>query len=263
MHYYKFNISDWHLATSHLSLEEEAVYFKLINFYYDSEQPISKETQSVIRRLRLVNQEKTILAILKEFFTLKKDGWHHERCDIEISKYHEKADRNKAVGKLGGRPKKIKDLDNNPEITQMVSKENPQETLTTNHKPLTTNHKNTTPTPDGVSSDLWQDFLVYRKRLKAPVTDRIVNRLISEANKAKMPLSEVLEIIMFKGWRSFEASWIEKQAQKAKEMPLGSDKQIEEAYRVECGGNPATARFSSYYEMKQFVLAQREKKAKS
>jgi len=262
MHYYKFNISDWHLATSHLTLEEEAVYFKLINFYYDSEQPIPKETQSVIRRLRLVNQEKTILAILKEFFDLKKDGWHHERCDIEIAKYHEKAERNKTVGKLGGRPKKIKDLEHNPEITQMVSKENPQITLTTNHKPLTTNHKNTTPTPEGVSSDLWNDFLVYRKRLKAPVTDRIVNRLVTEAEKAKMPLSEVIETIMFKGWRSFEAAWVTQAPLKSQELPLGTDKQIEEAYRIECGGDPAKARFNSYFEMKKFILDARDKKKK-
>ena len=53
MHYYKFNIADWHLATSHLTLEEEAIYFKLVNFYYDTEKPIPLETQMVIRRLRL------------------------------------------------------------------------------------------------------------------------------------------------------------------------------------------------------------------
>ena len=74
MHYYKFNISDWHLATSHLSLEEEAVYFKLINFYYDSERPIPLETQSVIRRLRLANHKETFALVLEEFFNLKADA---------------------------------------------------------------------------------------------------------------------------------------------------------------------------------------------
>ena len=29
MYYYKFNIADWHLATSHLSLEEEAIYLAI------------------------------------------------------------------------------------------------------------------------------------------------------------------------------------------------------------------------------------------
>jgi hypothetical protein len=111
-----------------------------------------------------------------------------------------------------------------------------------------------------VSDDLWNDFLIYRKRLKAPVTDRVLARLIKEAELAKMPLDQVLETIIFKGWRSFDATWITQAAQKASEMPLGSDQQIEEAYRVECGGDPRLARFNSYFEMKKFILDQRDKK---
>jgi uncharacterized protein YdaU (DUF1376 family) len=137
MHYYKFNIADWHLATSHLSLEEEAVYFKLINYYYDSEQCIPKETQSVIRRLRLTNHEQTVALILEEFFDFRDGYWHHSRCDEVIENYHKKADTNKKVGKLGGRPKKINDLEDNPQITQTVSEINPQITLTKNQEPIT------------------------------------------------------------------------------------------------------------------------------
>lgn len=129
MYYYKFNIADWHLATSHLSLEEEAVYFKLINFYYDSEEAIPLETDSVIRRLRLGYVKETVGIVLKEFFVLQDDGWHHLRCDDEISKYHHKAEVNQRIGKLGGRPKK----------TETVSVGLPEITLTTNHKPLTNN----------------------------------------------------------------------------------------------------------------------------
>ena len=130
MYYYKFNIADWHLATSHLSLEEEAIYFRLINYYYDTEQAIPEETQSVIRRLRLGSYSEIFGIILKEFFTLESDGWHHKRCDDEISQYHDKAEVNQVNGKKGGRPKK----------TQTVSKDNPDITLTKNHKPLTINH---------------------------------------------------------------------------------------------------------------------------
>jgi uncharacterized protein YdaU (DUF1376 family) len=262
MHYYKFNISDWHLATSHLSLEEEAVYFKLINYYYDSEQPIPLETKSVIRRLRLGNYTAMVNCVLEEFFDLKENGWHHIRCDDEIEKYHHKAETNQKVGKLGGRPKKINDLETNPQKTQSVSKNNPQITLTTNQEPLTKNHIKTIPTPEGVSVDLWNDFLIYRKRLKAPVSERVLARLIKEAELAKMPLDQVLETIIFKGWRSFEASWVQQIAQKASEMPLGTEQQIEEAYRVECGGDPRQARFNSYFEMKKFIQEARDKKRK-
>ena len=75
MHYYKFNIADWSLHTGHLSVEEEAVYFRLINHYYDTEVPIPKITQPVIRRLRLGSHAEVVAIILEEFFTLIGDLW--------------------------------------------------------------------------------------------------------------------------------------------------------------------------------------------
>jgi uncharacterized protein YdaU (DUF1376 family) len=201
MYYYKFNISDWHLATSHLSLEEEAVYFKLINFYYDTECPIPLETQTVIRRLRLTKYQEIFNQILHEFFFEMDDGWHHQRCDGEILKYHAKAEVNKAVGKLGGRPK------NNPEITQTVTKNNPQETLTKNHKPLTTNHKPIN-TPSGVSESVFKDYLEVRKSKKAKWTETVCKGLMREAAKANMTLEQVMVLCCERNWVSFKAEWV-------------------------------------------------------
>lgn len=157
-------------------------------------------------------------------------------------------------GKLGGNPAlKGKSKDN----LKVKQKPTPSSSSSSSSSII-----KTTPTPEGVSVDLWNDFLVYRKRLKAPVTDRVLARLIKEAELAKMPLADVLETIIFKGWRSFEASWIQQSQQKAKELPLGTDKQIEEAYRIECGGDPQQSRFGSYFEMKKFILDVRDKKKK-
>ena len=90
---------------------------------------IPEETDSVIRRLRLGSVRDIVGIVLQEFFVLQDDGWHHLRCDDEISKYHHKAEVNQRIGKLGGRPKK----------TETVLVGLPQITLTTNHKPITTN----------------------------------------------------------------------------------------------------------------------------
>ena len=212
MHYYKFNISDWHLATSHLSLEEEAIYFKLINYYYDTEQPIPTETQTVIRRLRLGSYSDTVQVILNEFFELSTDGWHHKRCDDEIHAYHLKAEKNQIVGKLGGRPKKINDLENNPKETQTVSENNPQKTLTKNHKPLTINHKPIINTPDGVSDSVFKDYLEVRKAKKAKWTETALKGLQREADIAKKSLQEVLTICIERSWVGFKADWIGKES---------------------------------------------------
>jgi len=253
MHYYNFNIGDYMKHTLHLTPEEDLAYRRILDMYYDTESAIPSNIPLVSRRLRM--DAKIVESVLNEFFDLTEEGYKNYRADGEIADYHKFLEKQKANGRLGGRPKKGKKPIGNPPITQAE----PKKSL--NNKQQTTNNKQIN-TPEGVSDDLWKDFLVYRKRLKAPVTDRVLLRLIKEADLAKMPLDQVLETIIFKGWRSFEASWITQAQQKATELPLGTDQQIEEAYRVECGGDPRMARFNSYFEMKKFIQDQRDKKRK-
>jgi uncharacterized protein YdaU (DUF1376 family) len=142
MHYYKFNIGDWHLHTSHLTLVEEAVYFRLVNHYYNTEKPFkADETQTLIRRLRLGDESDIVPAILDEFFVFDGESYVHARCEKEIKTFKKKAKVNKANGAKGGRPPAPKGLEPNPNKTQTVSENNPNITLNTNHKPLTTNQE--------------------------------------------------------------------------------------------------------------------------
>ena len=226
MHYYKLNISDWNLATAHLSLEEEAVYFRLINFYYDKEQPIPVETQSVIRRLRLGCHSDTVGLILNEFFELREDGWHKDRCDLEIDLYHNKSDKNKENGKKGGRPKKNNELDNNPEITQMVSKNNPNITLTNNHKPITTNQEPLTNkltasallAQFGIEGQLADDFIKHRKTKKAQITETAMQGFQREADKAGISIIDAVRISIERNWQGFNSDWYsEKSTQPTKQ----------------------------------------------
>lgn len=48
-----------------------------------------------------------------------------------------------------------------------------------------------------------------------------------------------------------------------KQLALVTNEQIEQAYRIECGGDPTQARFNSYFEMKKYVLEQRDKRART
>lgn len=154
MHYYKFNIADWAKDTSHLTLKEEAVYFRLINYYYDHEKPIPLKTQSVLRKLRMGDESETVEIILDEFFTKTKDGWIHSRCDKLIQEYQKRSERNRSNGKSGGRPKN-KDLDK-PTGLSAGSNKNPNKTekepTLVNHKPLTTNQEPETNNKDLLSA---------------------------------------------------------------------------------------------------------------
>ena len=257
MNFYPFHIGDYISHTSHLTDEEDLAYRRMIDLYYLTEKPFD----DIVLLCRRVKAELAIVEnLLNEFFIFEDDGfWHSKRADIEIAKYQYL----KESGKKGA---EIRWGNREEKLTQSIPNSTPNATPLATKTITKTNTKtkvNTIPTPAGVSGDLWDDFLIYRKRLKAPVTDRVLARLVKEADLAKMPLTDVLETIIFKGWRSFEASWIQQAQQKAKELPLGTDQQIEEAYRVECGGDPRLARFGSYFEMKKFIIDKREQRARA
>lgn len=136
MHYYTFNVGDYRKDTGHLTTLEHGIYRQLLDWYYLDEKPIPKETQVVIRRLRLGSESdmQSLQNVLNDFFVLQDDGYHQAHCDSVIAKYHGNAEKNKANGKLGGRPKK----------TQSVILGNPNETQPKgNQEPITNNHKPT------------------------------------------------------------------------------------------------------------------------
>lgn len=114
-------------------------------------------------------------------------------------------------------------------------------------------------TPSGVSESVFKDYLEVRKTKKAKWTETALKGLTKEAEKAGLSLQEAMELCCARGWVGFKADWIKDQQTKAKELPLGTDQQIADAYRIECGGDPTKARFNSYFEMRKFVLDYRDK----
>lgn len=150
MHYYKFNISDWALHTAHLSLVEEAIYFRLINFYYDSEKPIPIDLTPIVRKLRMREESQTVCDILGEFFCETEKGFIHNRCEQLLKEYRKTNKKNKANGSKGGRPsnsKASKETQKEPTglivETQAEPTDNPNYELLTNNQELITINQST------------------------------------------------------------------------------------------------------------------------
>ena len=64
----------------------------------------------------------------------------------------------------------------------------------------------------------------------------------------------------FATWRNWVRRTFASKAQINKDLPLGTDQQIAHAYKVECGGDPTQSRFNSYFDMKKYILDQRDKR---
>jgi uncharacterized protein YdaU (DUF1376 family) len=204
MHYYSFHVSDYIHDTAHLSLYEDLAFRRLLDLYYTSEKPIPNKTHEVARRIRMAKQETEIQTVLEEFFMFdnENDCWFHKRCDEYISAYQAKAERNREVGKLGGRPK------SNLKETQVVSKTNPnQEPITNNHKPKR-EIATIVACPSDVDQQIWDDWKQLRKAKKAPVTETVVKSARKEAAKANMAFGDFLSIWCARGSQGLQADWI-------------------------------------------------------
>ena len=206
MHYYSFHVSDYIHDTAHLSNNEDLAFRRLLDLYYTQEKPIPNKTHEVARRIRMGKNIDAVQTVLEEFFMYSQehDFWFHKRCDETIAAYQAKAERNRAVGKLGGRPK------SNPEETQTVSKDNPnQEPITNNHKPIKERATSVACPPD-VSEQVWQDWLLLRKSKKASVTETVVKGARSEAEKLGWALERFLVEWCTRGSQGLKAEWVEK-----------------------------------------------------
>jgi uncharacterized protein YdaU (DUF1376 family) len=133
MHYYQFHVGDYLSSTSHLSNEEDLAYRRLLDMYYTSEKPIPLDTQWVSRRLRVATE--TVESVLRDFFVRTEEGYSKDRCQQEIEKFRQLAERNKRNGSLGGRPK-------NPLGSQSDTSGIPEEpSRNPNHEPITNNQE--------------------------------------------------------------------------------------------------------------------------
>lgn len=164
MNFYPHHIGDYLTATAHLSWLEDCSYRRLLDIYYSREQAIPSDISQASRLVRatLKEERKAVETVLVEFFTLTELGWKHSRCDEEIQKAKDAAERARLNGKKGGRPPKQK-IVANPEITHPVPVANPE--ITKSQAPITITNTNTSySVPNGTAdksadeltkSELW------------------------------------------------------------------------------------------------------------
>lgn len=138
--------------------------------------------------------------VLNRFFKLDKDEQYvQDRILDELLTYHKNADTNKRIAIE--RETKRREKRTNRE--QAVDEPPP------NHKPLTKNQEPyKVKTPDGVSEDVWQDFVKHRKVKKAQITDRVIEDIKTQANKAGWTLEDALKEAVTRNWQTFKADWV-------------------------------------------------------
>ena len=114
---------------------------------------------------------------------------------------------------------------------------------------LSTERSRAVAKPEGVSEDVWHDWQKLRKAHKAPVTPTVVQMLEREAAKAGMGLEAVLQICVLRGWRGFQAGWL--QQQKHREPPRTGVASAAATRFITPDGSPTVGDLSSYFRSKE------------
>jgi uncharacterized protein YdaU (DUF1376 family) len=89
LNYFELHLGDYEAATAHLTALEDGIYGRLIRLYYRTEKPLPADMKQVYRlaRAQAKPERDAVDQVLADFFELRADGWHQDRCDAEIERY--------------------------------------------------------------------------------------------------------------------------------------------------------------------------------
>lgn len=218
-------IGDYLADTSRLTTEQHGAYFLLIMDYWRNGPP-PDDAGTLAQITRLSPDAWSIAqAKLMQFFSIENGVWHHKRIDAELIAAKENKGKAQAKAKAAAEArwgKHSNDAPSNaPSIPQAMHEECPSPSPSPTPSKATANSKadaSASPrfdpkaelTTRGVDPQTANDFLQNRK--KGKLTQTALNGIITEADKAGYSLERALALACKRGWQSFEAAWVLKDA---------------------------------------------------
>jgi uncharacterized protein YdaU (DUF1376 family) len=231
LNYVERHFGDWARDTAHLSMLEDGAYNRLVDLYYVRESPLPRELGACCRLVRAVSksEREAVKSVLAEFFDDTPDGWMHKRCDAEIERFRNKSGKARASANArwgadrshsDGNADAYANASPNAMPTHSEGNATRGRGQARSHSPVASNQKPVTKEPgesarsrallrpDGVSEQVWDDWLALRKAKKAPVTATTLDEATSEAGKAGMTLNAFLREWCVRGSQGLKADWL-------------------------------------------------------
>lgn len=200
MNYYPHHIGDFNSATRHLTRIERSVYRDLIELYYDTEAPLSRDVDKLCRLLiaRSDEEQAAVSQVLNEFFAATEHGWRHARCDAEIARYHGNKEAKSVAGKASA-AKRARQAQHRKLGVGAEAVQHPLNVDATNQEPElepgTRSQQESVPTPcprragfDAAAIALpewldpadWKSWVADRKDRKKPITEEGARRQLQQ-----------------------------------------------------------------------------------
>ena len=212
MHYYKRNIGDYHKKAGRLSMLEHGAYTLLIDACYDRERFPTLEEAIDWTWAHSAEERKAVEFVLRKFFILADGLYVQDRIREEIEAYRQKGITNKRIAVEREERRRAEKNASSTMRAQGVNESSPnQEPLTINHKPITSNQLDYSCWPQQPAQQTLDDWMAMRKRLKANVSQTVINRFASELKKAVQfgySVDFCLQECVTRNWRGFEVQWL-------------------------------------------------------
>jgi hypothetical protein len=98
-----------------------------------------------------------------------------------------------------------------PPVHEMRPTHAPDAPNTSKTHQLTTN-SNIPAKPEGVSDEVWKDFIDLRKAKRAPLNATALKAIERETAKAGWTLNDAIAESVARGWQSFKAEWVKEKS---------------------------------------------------
>lgn len=91
------------------------------------------------------------------------------------------------------------------EAQTVVEDQAPKQTKTTKKR---NTHEMPPAKPEGVSDQVWKDWVVYKKKKSKTVNQYMVEKMVRESQKANISLEDFLKLHMASGWVDYKAEYV-------------------------------------------------------
>ena len=212
-------IADYLSATSRLTTEQHGAYLLLIMDYWKNGAP--PDNDQILAQITKLspNAWSNARTMLQPFFEVHDGLWVQHRIETEMVKAKHNKQANVKRGKAGAearwRDKNAPSIDE--ACSEVCSADSTSPSPSPTSKPSST--KVILP-PEGVSDSVWQDFKTLRKAKRSPITQKAIDGIIREANKAGWTVEQALSECCFRGWQAFKAEWVATKANPADNIRL-------------------------------------------
>ena len=205
MHYYLFNIGDYKSHTEHLTEIEDLAYRRLLDWYYLHECPIPADIDEAARQIRMRSHTECIAMVLREFFECTENGWVNHRADKEIAKVGDKSEKASASAKARwDKKKQPKDANALPSQSEGNATQDTRHTTQNTKKTVATKVAR----PANVSQQVWDDWLLVRKKKDQPLTTTAWEQTLKEIEKSGHSAEDILKECCLRSWAGFRNSWL-------------------------------------------------------